>query len=171
MAATTTTTVLITGANRGIGKGFIETYLAKPDHIVIAAVRNPNTSGSLTQIPKAKGSRLIVVKIDATVESDPAKAVEELSSRHSINHLDIVVANAGVCYIWPTVADVNIDDMLVCMKPNVFGIVWLYQATRHLLNKSNNAKWVTIGSTAGSIEVSVLTYTPSYISGSRYLQP
>lgn len=154
--ATTPTTVLITGANRGIGKGFLELYLAKPDHIVVAAVRDPKNAEPLAQIPVAKGSRLVVVKLDATVESDALDAVKELSAKHAINHLDIVLANAGVSYIYPTVAEVKIDDMLACLKPNVFGVIWLYQATRHLLNKAINPKWVTMGSTAGSIEVSTV---------------
>jgi norsolorinic acid ketoreductase len=158
---TNSTTVLITGANRGIGKGFVESYLARPDHVVIAAVRTPSTAEQLAQIPVAKGSRLVVVKIDATIESDANDAVEELSTKHAIDHLDVVIANAGVCTIWPTVAALKINDMLASLKPNVFGLVWLYQATRHFLNKAANPKWVTIGSTGGSIEVSTLS-TLSY---------
>jgi len=36
------TTVLISGANRGLGKGLVERYLARDDHTVVAAVRDPN---------------------------------------------------------------------------------------------------------------------------------
>jgi NAD(P)-dependent dehydrogenase (short-subunit alcohol dehydrogenase family) len=156
------TTVFITGANRGIGKGLVELYLGKRDHIVIAAVRTLKTAEPLAQIPVAKGSRLVVVKLDATVESDAADAIKELSSQHAIKHMDIVLANAGVCYIWPTVANVKIDDMLASLRPNVFGLIWLYQATRHLLNNAADPKWVTIGSTAGSIGAST-DFTLSYL--------
>lgn len=149
------TNVLITGPNRGIGKGFVQTYLSRPDHTVIAAVRDLSTSQALGQLPVATGSRLVVVKIDATVESDAVAAVKQLvDSEPVIDHLDVVIANAGYCVKWPAVAELQIDDMLDCLRPNVFGVVWLYQATRALLNKSNNPKWVTIGSTAGSIGVS-----------------
>ncbi|KUJ19321.1 NAD(P)-binding protein [Mollisia scopiformis] len=150
--STTPTVVLITGANRGIGKGLVESYLARPDHAIIAAVRDPSTAGPLKEIPVAEGSRLIVVKIDATIQSDAVDVVKELSTKHAINHLDTVIANAGVCYIYPTVAEVKIDDMLASLKPNVFGVIYLYQATRELLNNGANPKWVTIGSVAGSIE-------------------
>lgn len=153
--ASTKTTILITGTNRGIGKGFVETLLTRPDHIIIAAVRDLGTSPSLAQIPVAKGSRLVIVKIDATIESDAANAVKELlNNEQAIDHLDVVIANAGFCNKWPFIADLKIDDMLDCLRPNVFGLVWLYQATRDLLNKSANPKWVTIGSTGGSIEAS-----------------
>lgn len=156
MTTTPTTTVLITGANRGIGKGLVETFLARPDHFVVAAVRDPSTAGSLSEISAAEGSKLLVLKLDATIEADAAEAVKQMSS-HGIEYLDLVIANAGVVTIYPTVADLKIDDMLTSLKPNVFGAIWLYQATRHLLNKAANPKWVTIGSTAGSIGVSIVS--------------
>lgn len=147
------TVILITGTNRGIGKGLVEKYLARQDHIVIAAVRDLTTSRALKDNPVAEGSRLLIVKLDATVESDAADVVKELSLSYAINHIDVVIANAGVVRLYPTVADVKIDDMLASLQPNVFGVIYLYQATRHLLNSAVNPKWVTIGSTAGSIEV------------------
>ncbi|KAI0534839.1 hypothetical protein GGR58DRAFT_504872 [Xylaria digitata] len=150
-----TTNVLITGANRGLGRGFVEAYLAKPHHIVIAATRDSENESSkkLTEITnKGEGSRLIVVKIDAVDESDAASAVEQLTTREGIQHLDIVIANAGVAYTWPSVAEVKGEDVLAHFKPNVLGIIYLYQATRQLLLKAANPKWVTIGSNAGMIE-------------------
>lgn len=38
--------VLITGANRGIGKGLLEKYLARPNHTVIGTVRDPDHESS-----------------------------------------------------------------------------------------------------------------------------
>lgn len=63
--------VLITGANRGIGKGLLELYLLKPNHFVIAANRDPEhpTSKALAELPTADGTSLLVVKIDATVRT------------------------------------------------------------------------------------------------------
>lgn len=43
------TTVLISGANRGIGKGLVERYLARDDHTVVATVRDPN--GEYNSLP------------------------------------------------------------------------------------------------------------------------
>jgi norsolorinic acid ketoreductase len=67
----TRTVVLITGANRGIGKGLLEIYLLKPDHLVIAANRDPEhpTSKALAKLPTADGTSLLVVKLDATVRT------------------------------------------------------------------------------------------------------
>src|SRR4051812_4257658 len=106
------TTVLITGANRGIGLGLTECFLAEASHIVIAAVRNPAhaTVHALQELPTGPDSRLVVVKLDASIEQDANEAVAELQQKHGIQHLDIVVANAGIGYIYPTVAEVEIAD-------------------------------------------------------------
>ncbi|KAF6843893.1 aflatoxin biosynthesis ketoreductase nor-1 [Colletotrichum musicola] len=149
------TIVLITGANRGLGKGLLQRYLALPNHIVIAGNRDPAhpTSKALSGLPTAEGSRLIVVKIDACVEEDAHAAVKELRESHGIEHLDVVIANAGVCYIWPSVAEVKISDLHAHMQPNVYGVVTLFQATRPMLKKSEKKPmFVPMGSTAGLIE-------------------
>jgi len=149
------TIVLISGANRGLGKGLLELYLARPNHIVIAANRDPThaTSTNLLKVPTGTGSRLIIVKIDATSESDALEAGKQLSAQ-GIDHLDILIANAGISYIWPKVSELKISDLQAHIVTNVYGVVWLYQATLPLLLKSNNPKWVTIGSAAGWLEVS-----------------
>lgn len=154
------TIVLITGTNRGIGKGLLELYLAKPNHTVIAANRDPNhaTSKALADLPKAEDSSLLLIKIDATVPSDPAEAVKQLSS-HGIDHIDILIANAGIAYIYPKVSEVKVEDMQKHIVPNTYGFIWLYQATLPLLKKSKNPTWVTMGSSAAYLTVSVLQHT------------
>lgn len=149
------TIVLITGANRGLGKGLLQRYLALPNHTVIAGNRNPAdpSSQALSDLPTAEGSRLIVVKIDACIEEDAHNAVKELQSSHGIEHLDVVIANAGVSYVWPAVAQLKIADLRAHMEPNVHGVVALFQATRPLLKKSvKEPMFVPMGSTAGLIE-------------------
>ncbi|TVY26063.1 Norsolorinic acid ketoreductase [Lachnellula hyalina] len=144
------TIVLITGANRGIGKGLLELYLLKPNHLVIAVNRNPEgpTSKALAELPTANGTSLLVVKNDATVPTDAAAAVKLLASK-DIHHIDIVIANAGVAYVWPKVSELKTEDMQRHIVPNVYGNVWLYQAVLPLLKKSEKKMWVSIGSSAG----------------------
>jgi NAD(P)-dependent dehydrogenase (short-subunit alcohol dehydrogenase family) len=147
------TVILISGANRGLGEGLLSRYLQRDNHIVIAANRDPSHSSStaLQNLPTGKGSRLIVVKIDASNESDPAEAVKSLTAQ-GIDYIDMVVANAGVAYSLPKVCDLKIEELQGHLVPNVFGVVWLYQATRLLLEKSTKPIWATMGSTAAWIE-------------------
>lgn len=149
------TTTLITGANRGLGLGLTERYLGQPSQVVIATVRKPShpSAQALQNLPTGPDSRLIVVKLDVTIEQDARDAVAELQLKHGIQHLDIVIANAGVAYIWPSVADVKLSDIRNHMEPNVYGVVALYQATRSLLEKAvgREPMFVPIGSASGSL--------------------
>ncbi|RYP12041.1 hypothetical protein DL765_007501 [Monosporascus sp. GIB2] len=147
------TVVLITGGNRGLGQGLVKSFLALPNHTVIAAVRNPEhpTSQALAELPKGKGSTLIVVKYDAAVEQDAYNIAKELQKKHSINHLDIVVANAGIMEGLPLVKEVKTAGILKHLQVNVFGVIALYQALRNLLQKSpNNPIFAPMGSGGGS---------------------
>ncbi|TGO81869.1 hypothetical protein BPOR_0991g00030 [Botrytis porri] len=92
------TIVLITGANRRLGKGLLERFLALPNHIVIAATRDTShkISKKLADLPKGSGSGLIVVKIDDSIEQDAFDVVQELQDQHNIQHIDIVITNVGV---------------------------------------------------------------------------
>lgn len=152
--ATGAKVVLITGGNRGLGKGLLQRYLRIPNHIVIAAVRDPEhtTVHDLPTLSRVNDSSLIVLKINALHWQDAFDAVQSLQKR-GIDHIDIVIANAGVSYCWPTVADLSESDFMAHMIPNVNGIVSLYQACRPLLlNSTREPVFVSMGSTAGSLK-------------------
>lgn len=163
-----TTTVLITGANRGIGLGLVERFLAKSSHVVIAAVRDPShpTAQALHRLPTGSDTQLVVVKIDAGVEKDAHDAVAELQQKYGVQHLDLVIANAGVGYIYPTVADLKLDDLKTHVQTNVYGVLALYQATRGLLRKAESeSTFLIMGSMAGLLGYASLYLpfsSPSY---------
>ncbi|KAF3360239.1 Isocitrate lyase [Verticillium dahliae VDG1] len=92
-----TTNVLITGAGRGLGRGFLTTFLARPNHIVIGSIRDldSTTAQDLRAITPASGSRLILVKIEATSTTDPADAIRQIEAE-GVSKLDVVIANSGI---------------------------------------------------------------------------
>lgn len=149
------TIILITGANRGIGKGLLQLYLAKPNHTVIVGNRDPDhpTSKELTELPKAEGTSLILLKIDALVRTDPSDAVKSLEAQ-GIDHVDIIIANAGIKLSGPAVREVESEDIQRHIDVNVYGFLWLFQAFRPVLMKSKAPTWVTIGSSAAFLTVS-----------------
>ncbi len=122
---------------------------------VIAAVRDPDhpTARALADLTHGPGSTLIPVQYDAGSEQGAADAVAHLRGKHGVDHLDIVVANAGICKQWPLVKDVKRADILEHFEVNVLGVVALYQATRDLLQRStaNNPIFAPMGSMAGSL--------------------
>jgi NAD(P)-dependent dehydrogenase (short-subunit alcohol dehydrogenase family) len=87
----TMTTVLITGANRGIGLALARLYLARGDTL-IATVRDPARADALQALGDASGGRLTVVSADVTDAATLAAAAAAIAARP----VDLLVCNAGV---------------------------------------------------------------------------
>ncbi|KAL5337414.1 NAD(P)-binding protein [Aspergillus crustosus] len=147
------TVYLITGASRGIGRALTESFIARPNTTVIAGVRDPNgdNSKSLENLPKGDTSHLITVRIDSKAFSDAATAVETLKNHHNITHIDVVIANAGICETPSPVLTTSLDVLREHIDVNTFGPLVLFQATYPLLIKSKKPVFVGVGSAMGSI--------------------
>jgi len=153
MSNTSIRVVLISGAGRGIGRRLLEVLVARPNHHVIAANRDitGTISQSLLELPTAPGSKIILLKIDATSPTDALAGANELQSQ-GVHHLDTVIANAGIYLGTPLVRDLSISDLQKHLETNVFGVVRLYQGLRGLLLNAERPLWVTIGSSGGWLE-------------------
>ncbi|WVQ81968.1 hypothetical protein IAT38_004095 [Cryptococcus sp. DSM 104549] len=132
--------VLITGVSRGIGVGFAKTYLEN-GWTVIAAARD------VSKIPKLEGN-VIPVKIDSSSLTDAKEAVEELKTKHGIDHLDVVIANAGTGDGIGPVSSLDIAGYELTQDVNVRGPLVLFQAVYPLLKEG--AKFTVISSSLGS---------------------
>ncbi|KAF4549106.1 Norsolorinic acid ketoreductase nor1-like protein 1 [Elsinoe fawcettii] len=150
-------TYLVTGANRGIGKAFIEAYLKEPNATVIAAVRTPSSATFLNDLPKADGSKLIIVKIDSASETDPFDAVSELQ-KQGIDHVDYVIANAGISGGSDSSDAIKISPKVArqLFDVNTIGPLILANATEPLLRKSSRPVFIVISSGAGSIAMQAM---------------
>lgn len=146
-------TYLITGGNRGIGKGLVRKLLARPQTAVIALVRKPEgaTSQSLASLPKAEDSRLIVEKYDAASAESPFQAIRTIQSMYNIDILDVVIANSGINAQYGPAASVEASDLQSHYLVNAIGPVLLFQATLPLLQKSDSAKFFNMSTFAASI--------------------
>jgi len=150
------TIVMVTGATKGIGRTLVETYLLRPNHTVIGSVRDKESplAKELQTLPTGEGSKILVVKIENTSTTDPTEAVKELKAA-GVNHLDIVIANAGGN---STIVSVPLDlvsaeEMKQTFETNAIGPLLLYQAVKPLLIKSSNSpKFVPITTIWGSIK-------------------
>jgi NAD(P)-dependent dehydrogenase (short-subunit alcohol dehydrogenase family) len=148
----TPTIVVITGVGRGIGHALALAYLAQPNTIVIGSVRNKADPKyqDLKSSPAATGSKLILVTIESSSQTDPQQAVEDIKAA-GINHVDIAIANAGFAPPPAPPETVEIKDMEETFRVNTLGPLILFRALKPLLDKSSAPKWISISSVAGSI--------------------
>ncbi|KAJ5775216.1 uncharacterized protein N7511_000227 [Penicillium nucicola] len=147
------TVAFVTGANRGLGFGLVKSFVANPNYVVVAAVRDPAhpTVKELSELSTGEGSSIIVVKYDAGVEQSAFDAVKEASDK-GVDHIDYVVANAGIAKAYPLVKDAKRADVLEHIEVNVLSVISLYQATRPLLEKSiTKPVYAIMGSGAGAL--------------------
>ena len=83
-------TVMVTGANRGIGYEHVAQYARKKWH-VIACARQPEKAIELLQLQDKYGANFIIEELEVTNH----KQVDDLSQKHSNTTIDILINNAG----------------------------------------------------------------------------
>ena len=184
-----TSTVLITGANRGpqypliylyhhanhshtgIGRGFVTAYLNRPYTTVIATVRRLSTAESLASIPKAAGSRLIVIEMEFTSTDSIHRGIASLTSQHKLDSLDIVLANAGIANMNPTLSETEVSQIQRLIDVNAFGQLELFKAVAPLLLRTlmgegkgkGSGKFMYMSSSLGSLtNMSLFAPTSAY---------
>ena len=143
-------TILITGANRGIGLALTEELL-KAGHQVLASARDPEKADHLWTLREKHGEALEVLEIDVT--SDESVSAGALNGEVIAGKLDLLVNNAAV---FPEEGDESIFDMKLehfreAFETNVLGVVRMTRAFVPLLEKGENPRIVNISSGAASI--------------------
>ncbi|QEG21627.1 SDR family oxidoreductase [Mariniblastus fucicola] len=132
-------TVLVTGANRGIGKVILEEALQRGATKVYAAVRDLDSAKPLVE---AHGDRVVPVRLDL---NDPASitAAAELA-----NDVDVVVNNAGVLKQSEATSDDAIESLKFEMDVNVYGLIRVAQAFAPALKSNGGGALVQLNSVA-----------------------
>lgn len=84
-------TILITGANRGLGYEHARGYIARGD-TVIACCRNPDTATQLIALGETAGGRLRIEALNVLDPDDVARLAAKLKGQP----IDILINNAGM---------------------------------------------------------------------------
>ena len=108
---------------------------------------------TLKDAETAAGSKLLLVHIESTSFTDTAKAFEVVV-QSGIDHVDIIVANAGGCpHVQPLDA-VDAKDMISNFHVNAVAPLVLFQSFKPLLQKSKRSpKWISVSTGGGSISL------------------
>lgn len=114
-------TILVTGANRGIGRALVEEALKRGAKRIYAGTRTPFTHSD---------PRVVNIPLDVTDEEQIRKAAAGIDS------LDILINNAGVAF-YDDLSDRGMIERHLAV--NLFGIYSLTQAFVPLLVQSKGA--------------------------------
>jgi NAD(P)-dependent dehydrogenase (short-subunit alcohol dehydrogenase family) len=140
-------TILITGANRGLGLEFTRQYLAEGD-AVVAATRNPGAAHRLRQLERDSKGRLTVVEADV---ADTA-SVRRAAAGTSQSAIDILINCAGVMGgDRQTIGSIDYHEWMRVLEVNVLGPMRMSEAFLDRVAQSDRRLIVTITSGMGSL--------------------
>ena len=139
-------TVVVTGANRGLGLEFVKQY-AEAGWTVIAAARDPEKAAELKRLATSH-KNIAVAALDVSNNDSVARFKQTIGDRA----VDILINNAGV---YPNEGNefgsVDYEAWLDALNTNTLGPVRLTEALTENLAASEEKLAVVISSAMGSI--------------------
>lgn len=146
-------TVLVTGANRGIGKAILEEALHRGAAKVYAAVRKVDSASTLVA---EHGDRVVPIRVDL---DDPASIA---SAAETATDVDVVVNNAGVMTLTSAVAEDALESLQFEINANVYGLIRVAQAFAPVLKANGGGALAQLNSIASvKTFADIATYSAS----------
>ena len=130
-------TILVTGANRGIGKAITNTLLKHGAGKIYAVVRRPASADSLVE---SHGDKVVPLQFDLT-QPNTIKAAADTAS-----DVTLVINNAGVLRTATAFSDDAIEALQFEMEANVYGLIRVAQAFAPVLKANGGGALVQLNS-------------------------
>ncbi|MEQ8442796.1 MAG: SDR family oxidoreductase [Alphaproteobacteria bacterium] len=143
----TDVTALVTGANRGIGRAFVETLLEAGAKKVYATARSPE---KLNDLVANSGGRVVALPLDVT-DQDQVAALPE-----AVGDVSVLINNAGVAAYAGLLKADGIDGARLEMETNYFGTLNMVRALAPVLARNGGGLIVNIASIASLVSFPVL---------------
>jgi len=129
-------TILVSGANRGIGAAIVRELLKHNVTKIYAAARNPKS------LPDFGDKRVVPLALDITDPKQIADAAKQAKDVH------VLINNAGIATFAPLI-DSQPDQVAADMKVNYFGTVGMMKAFAPILQKNGQAVIANVVSVVG----------------------
>ena len=144
--STTAPTVVISGANRGMGLEYARQY-AEAGWQVVATARNPDGADALTALAR-QHDNLRVVPLDVTEQA----SVDALAATLADRPVDVLLSNASHMIDLPrqSFETADVDAFAYSVEVNAIGPFRLARALIENVRASEQKKMMFMGSTAGS---------------------
>ena len=142
-------TIFITGASRGFGKIWTEAFLKRGDKVA-ATVRDLN---SLKDLAKQYGDALLPLKLDVTNRADCFAAVKK--AQEHFGAIDVLINNAGYG-LFGTIEETSEPEARKLIETNVFGTLWVTQATIPVMRQQGKGHIIQLSSVLGVVPFPVM---------------
>lgn len=163
-------TVMVTGANAGVGYFASEQLAAAGAHVVLACRSPERAEAAVSAIRRrVPGASVEATPLDV---SDAASVAEAAAGLRSREHLDVLILNAGIVHP-PADRAVDARGNELVLSTNVLGHFQLTALALPVLERTPGARVVTLGSLAtllARFPVDDLQLDGSYNSWNAYAQ-
>lgn len=148
---------LVTGANRGIGRAYVEALLARGAAKVYAAARDPS---SVADLVEDGDGRVVALALDVTDERQVAAAAKNAAD------VTLLVNNAGFAGRSSAYTTLDLGAARQEMEVNYFGMLALTQAFAPILKASGGGTVVNVLSFLSLVTLPfAATYSASKAAG------
>lgn len=152
---------LVTGANRGIGKAIVESFLEHGASKVYAGVR---TLGKAEALVVEFGEKVVPVEIDYD------KPASIKAAAKTADDVQVVVSNAGVLIGAGVMDEDVIEQFQTELNINVYGLIRMAQAFAPVLKRNGGGAFVQINSIASLSSFPRATYPASKAASYSFTQ-
>src|SRR5438045_9059988 len=142
-------TVLVTGANKGIGREVAGQLARKGFHVFVAA-RNPDAGRKAADEIAKQGGKATFLEIDVNDNESVTGAAREFAK--IADHLDVLVNNAGIMMDGDdAILEVSDDIFRKTIETNVLGALRVARAFAPLLAKRKAPRVVNVSRGGGQL--------------------
>jgi NAD(P)-dependent dehydrogenase (short-subunit alcohol dehydrogenase family) len=137
--------VLVTGANRGVGRAFVKVLLDQGAKKIYATARDVAKIADLAQPGKVE-----ILALDITNAAQVAAAAAKASD------VNVLINNAGVNKMRGFIAGNGIDDARAEMEANYFGTMSMCRAFAPVLKTNGGGAIINVASIAARVTIPML---------------
>lgn len=145
-------TVIITGANRGIG---LDTTLAfaRAKYRVYATMRNPKKADTLKEFIEKESLNVALLQMDVDDDQSVINCLNQVQDE--CGAVDVIVNNAGI-ERHGAIEEMDMSVFKEVMETNYFGVIRCVKAVLPLMREAGTGCIINIASVAGHISSSPL---------------
>src|SRR5213079_1652018 len=153
-------TVLVTGANKGIGYEVARQLAGKEFHVFIGA-RNQDAGRKAADEIAKKGGKATFLKIDVAENASVTAAARKFAK--AADHLDVLVNNAGIIVDGDNaILEISDDLLRKTLETNTLGPLRVTRAFAPLLRKSKAPRVINVSSGGGQLTGGADGWAPGY---------
>jgi len=140
--------VLVTGANRGIGRELARQLALRGDFVVLTARDLAKAEQAAATLPAHQ--RVLARQLDVSDPASIEQVAADLNRRYG--HLDVLVNNAAIHYdTWQQVTTADLGVVREALEVNLLGAWQTSLSLLPLLRASGHGRIVNVSSEAGSL--------------------